>query len=170
LFQTGVRSKEVRNIRLRDINRDERSITVADAKSEKFRTVYYNDLEPLLSEWLDLGRRASMRPADDSPYLFLTNRSEQLSQNRPNRIVKEAAENAGIQETIYEDAKGGERYRITTHALRHGFARHCVKSGMDISFLKELMGHENLETTKVYLNYTDQDKQEEVRKHGPRPE
>jgi len=169
LFQTGIRAKELRNIRLNDLDREERSILIDDAKSNKYRKVYYNDLEPWISEWLDRGNRASLRPASESEYLFLTNRSKKLSMNRPNRTVRQAAENAGIQETLYTDQQGGERKRITTHSLRHGFARHCVQNGMDISYLQELLGHENLETTKVYLNFTDQDKRDALRKYGPSP-
>jgi integrase/recombinase XerD len=170
MFQTGIREKELRNIRIRDLDRDERSIKIEGAKSGNIRTVYYNDLDMLLTAWLDGGRRASMRPANDSPYLFITNRSEQLARSRPNKVVKQAAENAGIQETLYQDSSGKERKRITCHALRHGFARACVKDGMDISFLKELMGHENLDTTKIYLKFTDDDLRDAVRKHGPRPQ
>jgi len=168
LFQTGIRAKELRNIRLRDLDREERSIRVKDAKSEKFRTVYYRDLEPELTQWLDFGRRDSMRPADESDYLLLTNRSEKLSRDRPNKVVTQAAENAEVQETIYTDQQGGERKRITTHSLRHGYARHCVKDGMDISMLQDLMGHDNIETTKVYLAFTDTDKKDAARQYGPK--
>lgn len=167
MFQTGVREQELRNIRLRDLDRDERSIRVETAKTGGYRTVYYRDLEPHLTMWLDRGFRDSMRPADDSEYLFLTNRSEKLARDRPNRIIKQAAENAGIQEVLYTDENDGERRRITSHALRHGFARACVTSGMDISFLQEVMGHQNIETTKIYLEFTDDDLKEQVRKHGP---
>lgn len=167
LFQTGIRAEELRNIRIQDVDREERAIRIEDAKSEKFRTVYYNDLDPELSDWLDRGRRAGMRPADESDYFLLTNRSEQLSRNRPNRIVKAAAENAGIQETIYTDQQDGERKRITTHSLRHGFARYCVKNGMDISLLQGLMGHENIETTKTYLAFVDTDRKDALHRHGP---
>jgi integrase/recombinase XerD len=168
LFQTGIRADELRHIRLQDIDRDERAIRIENAKSEgDYRTVFYNDLNPELGDWLDRGRRAGMRPANESDYLLLTNRSEQLSRNRPNRIVKAAADNAGIQETIYTDQQDGERKRITTHSLRHGFARYCVVDGMDISLLKELMGHDNIETTKTYLDFIDTDKKDAVRRHGP---
>jgi integrase/recombinase XerD len=170
LFQTGIRSKELRNIRIQDVDRDERSIRIEDAKSEKYRKVYYRDLEPWLSQWLDHGYRDSMRSAADSNYLFLTNRAGKFNKDRPNKIVTKAADNADIQSVMYTDGQGGERKRITTHALRHGFARHCVKEGMDISYLKDLMGHENLETTKVYLKFTNQDRRDAVRVYGPSPE
>jgi len=169
MFQTGIRTKELRNIRIQDLDRNNRSIKVEDAKSNKYRTVFYNDLEPWLSQWLDQGYRDSLRPASDSPYLFITNRKERFSINTASRVITEAADNAEIQETMYEDNNGGERKRITPHALRHGFARSCVKDGMDISYLKELMGHENLDVTKQYLKFTDQDKRDAVRKHGPSP-
>lgn len=168
MFQTGLREQELRNIRLRKLDREERSIRVRTAKSGDPRTVYYRDLEPEMTVWLDRGFRDSMRPADDSPYLFLTNRSEKLARDRPNRIIKQAAENAGVQEILYTDGNGGERRRITSHALRHGFARECVTSGMDISFLQELMGHEDIETTKIYLDYIKDDLKEKVREHGPK--
>jgi integrase/recombinase XerD len=170
MFQTGVREKELRNIRVDDVDREQREIGIKDAKSDKNKTIYYTDLEPWLTMWLDEGRRDSMRSADDSPYLFISNQHGQFSRGRPNKIIKQAAKNAGIQETVYEDNNGLERKRITSHALRHGFARYCVKQGMDISYLKELMRHENLETTKQYLAFTDEDKREAVQKYGPRPD
>lgn len=167
MFQTGIRTKEMRNIRVEDINREENSIKIDNAKGEGVRTVYYTDLEPMLSEWLDLGGRDSMRPADESRYLFLTNRSEKFNINRANNIIEHAAENAGIQRRMYTDQKGGKRRRITPHALRHGFARHCVIAGMDISQLQELMGHENIETTKKYLQFTNEDLKQAVAKYAP---
>lgn len=167
MFQTGIRTKEMRNIRIQDINRQKNSIKVDNAKDEGVRTVYYNDLEPMLSEWLDLGGRDSMRTADESQYLFLTNRSEKFNINRANKIIENAAENAGIQREMYTDEQGGKRRRITPHALRHGFARYCVKEGMDISQLQELMGHGNIETTKKYLQFTNEDLKEAVAKYAP---
>lgn len=170
VFQTGIRTKEMRNIRLQDLDREERAIRIEDAKSEKFRTVYYDELEPWMSQWLDHGHRDSMRGSTDSQYLFVTNRKEKLNPRIFSRIVAKAAESAGLREVMYIDAEGRERTRITPHALRHGFARYCVKNGMDISYLKDIMGHENLETTKQYLKFTDQDIKEAVRKHGPSPQ
>ncbi|WP_183364044.1 tyrosine-type recombinase/integrase, partial [Flammeovirga yaeyamensis] len=42
--------------------------------------------------------------------------------------------------------------RVTIHTLRHTYATHCIEMGMDPFTLKELLGHEALQTTMLYLN------------------
>ena len=38
------------------------------------------------------------------------------------------------------------------HSLRHGFATECIRSGMDLSHVQKLLGHEDLQTTAIYIN------------------
>lgn len=52
-----------------------------------------------------------------------------------NRVVIKAARNADIREVLYVDSGGREQAKITAHALRHSFAAHSVKNGMDIKNL-----------------------------------
>ena len=42
--------------------------------------------------------------------------------------------------------------RVTPHTLRHAFATHAIQSGNDIKTVQELLGHESLETTAIYLH------------------
>jgi len=46
---------------------------------------------------------------------------------------------------------------IHQHALRHSFAIHLVRSGLDLRRVQQLLGHRNLNTTEVYLQFRDQD-------------
>ena len=46
----------------------------------------------------------------------------------------------------------GVRKEVHTHTLRHSYATHLLEDGMDIMTLKDLLGHQNVETTMEYLH------------------
>lgn len=58
----------------------------------------------------------------------------------------------GVQWAVKEAAKrAGIRKEVHVHTLRHTFATHLLEDGLDIVTLKNLLGHENIETTMLYL-------------------
>lgn len=158
LWQTGMRRHELASVKLDDIDRDEHSITVYSSKTDHTRIVYYQQsLDFPLDQWLDNGYRESYIPAPESPYLFTSQRSEQIGADNIGKMVVQAAKNAGCQEKMYEDAAGKPKWRVTAHAVRHGHAVHALKSGIDVRTLQKHLGHQNLDTTERYLRILDDD-------------
>jgi integrase/recombinase XerD len=167
LWQTGLREHEVRNVRLQDLDRDERIVNIYSEKVYKDREVGYQpSVDFLMNQWLDSGYRDRFSSASDSEYVFVSRKAEKLTEGRVNDVVKKAAENAGIQDTYDDDAAGNTRHTVTAHALRHSFAVQSLKNGMDVRFLQELMGHADISTTERYLKITGREAIEQQRKYG----
>lgn len=169
LFNCGFRRGELANAKVEHIDRDDRSVYIPPRKSSEGRVVAYNEdyLGFQLSQWLDHGGRDSMTYAAESDYLFPTNDSEHISGDYINQMVKEAAERAGIQEIINEYSDGREIHKVTAHTLRHSFAMQALNSGVDIRKLQTLLGHDELDTTLIYLQQSKQEAKEASRAFQP---
>jgi len=169
LFNIGFRRGELANAKEGHINREDRSVYIPPRKSPESRTVAYNEgyLGFQLDRWLDHGGRDSMTYATDSDYLFPTNKSEHISASQINEIVKDTARNAGIQEQIAEYADGRKIHRVTAHTLRHSFAMQMLNSGVDIRKLQTLLGHDELDTTLIYLQQSKEEAKEQSRMFQP---
>jgi integrase/recombinase XerD len=157
LYQTGMRRGELARVRLKDIDRDERTIQVRNEKSESNRTVWYQaSLDTNLSIWLGSERDAVLT-ASESEYLFPSKMSERISDWSVSEVVRQAAENAGLQETLYVDQRGREQVKITAHTLRHSFANRLVtgEDSIDVARLQDLLGHDDIETTRIYLKFKE---------------
>lgn len=167
IYFTGLRVKEVSNIKLKDLDRENGEVEV-EVKGGKQHTARWNSqLDPLLDTWLDGGYRDSSTFAADSDYLFLSQHSEKISPHQINKIVNRAAERAGIQEVLYENSAGQPRRKVTTHTLRHSYAVHFLQNGGTLEGLKENLGHEFVKTTEIYGKITEERGKEEARKFAP---
>lgn len=89
LFQyfTGLRRQEVVDVKLDDIDREERKVQVR-GKGNKINTTYWKpELDGLLIRWLDKGYRDASPYAAESPYLFVSESAPSVSGDRLNKIV-----------------------------------------------------------------------------------
>jgi integrase/recombinase XerD len=82
-------------------------------------------------------------------YVFDGRDHGHISTRQIQRLLDEAAEMAGLQET--RTGKIRQRKRITPHLLRHSFSRWSLDAGIDISYLQQQLGHTTLATTAIYL-------------------
>lgn len=166
LYHTGLRRGELANTRLEDIDTDERSIKVRSTKTHINRTVYYQpSLNTLINRWINVERK-SLATAG-SEYLFPTFKTEQISPKQINRVVRKAADNAGLQAKVYTNAAGHDLMKVTAHVLRHSFAVQCVNNDMDTRTLQILMGHAEIDTTERYLRLGRDRVKNSARRYGP---
>ncbi|MDH4460503.1 MAG: tyrosine-type recombinase/integrase [Flectobacillus sp.] len=141
LYGCGLRCLEVRSVRLADLDFDRKNLKVVQGKGKKDRYVP-------LSDHLIRGLKKYISAEQPSEYLFggqINGRAggdfdSRYSQKGVQWAVKEAAKRAGVLKDVH------------VHTLRHSFATHLLEDGLDIITLKDLLGHENIETTMEYLH------------------
>jgi integrase/recombinase XerC len=134
MLTAGLRRSEVGAIRLEDVNLENQALLVR-GKGAKQRMV------PLMPQTAEAIRNyLADRPDVDQPYLFLSPQCKRLANDYLNRTLRRILARAGL-------AK-----RITPHMLRHTFATHLVRNGVDVRTVQELLGHSDLETTANYLH------------------
>jgi site-specific recombinase XerD len=134
MLTAGLRRSEVGAIRLEDVNLDG-GLLLVRGKGAKQRMV------PLMPQTAEAIRDyLAARPEVDQPYLFLSPQGQRLANDFLNRTLRRILARTGL-------AK-----RITPHMLRHTFATHLVRNGVDVRTVQELLGHADLETTANYLH------------------
>ena len=139
LYGSGLRVSELIDIRVSRINFEE-GFMLVEGKGSKERLVPVSPraLE-LTVEWL--GQRAGMNVAPDaSDILFLNRRGKPLTRVMIFYIVKDLAERAGITRPV------------SPHTLRHSFATHLLEGGANLRSIQEMLGHESVTTTEIYVH------------------
>ncbi len=140
----GMRLSELVGINLSDIDREMESLRVV-GKGSKERLIYLNDAcRDALRAYLRV--RASDEQIKDKNALFLSSRHSRIS-------------NKTVQWLVYKylGAAGLEHKHFSTHKLRHTAATLMYQSGnVDVRVLKDILGHEQLNTTQIYTHVSDE--------------
>jgi integrase/recombinase XerD len=137
----GLRVSEVAALKVEHLDGPGGYLHVVDGKGGKQRT---SILPKTVLEALGAHLRGRT-----GGYVFEGRDQGHISTRQIQRLLNEAAENAGLQET--RNGKIRQRKRITPHLLRHSFSRWSLDAGIDISYLQHQLGHSSLTTTAIYL-------------------
>lgn len=135
-YSAGLRVSEVINLRLQDIDRERQQLFIYCSKGKKDR---YVRLSPMVLDVLE--QYYKMSETKPQNYLFegLT-KGEPYSIRSAQQIFNDARKNAGILKSL------------SFHNLRHSFATHLLEKGVDVVFIKEILGHFDIRTTERYLH------------------
>ncbi len=142
LYGCGLRCMEARSVRLKDLDFDRKVLHVVQGKGKKDRFVP-------LSDHLIRGLRLYIDAEQPADWLF----HGQPLENRKGGDFDSRYSQKGVQWAVKSAAKkSGILKHVNVHTLRHTYATHLLEDGMDIMTLKEMLGHESIETTLIYLH------------------
>lgn len=153
---TGCRISEIVNLRICDFNIYEDLMFIRKGKGQKERYVpMYPEVKEVILDYL---ARTGCHIWDirNTEYLFS---KRCLDERKPLSISNIQYMISQIFESI------GVKGQFTVHSFRHTFAVNALKEGMEIYDLQEVLGHENIETTRIYTKRHPSDLKKSVLKY-----
>ncbi len=135
-YGAGLRISEVVNLKVKDVDLKELTIHLKNAKNKKDRiTIFPEKIKNYIQNFV-----ASKNLND---YLFESERGGKLTERTAQKVFENTLQKTGIK----KDA--------TFHSLRHSFATHLLENGVDVRYVQELLGHQNIRTTQIYTQVTN---------------
>ncbi len=138
LYSAGLRSSELLNLQLQDIDSERMLIRIRCSKGFKDRYVM------LSNKMLSLLRKY-YKEYHPQKWLFEGAYGDKYAASSLRKILKRASDKVKIKETP------------TPHWLRHSFATHLLESGTDLRYIQTLLGHSSSKTTEIYTHVSKKD-------------
>jgi len=131
IYGLGLRSSELLNLKIIDVDGSRNVVYIIKGKGKKDRVV-------MLSKKLKLQLRDYFKIYKPKVFLFEGQNGGNYTQSSIQKVIKQAAKRASIKKNI------------TAHTLRHSFATHLLENGTDIRIIQKLLGHKDIKTTQIY--------------------
>ena len=135
-YGAGLRVSEVINLKVSDIDSSELTVHIKLAKGKKDRIT-------ILPERLVPGIQNLIAGKDKNDFVFNSEQGGNLSTRTAQKVFENSLKKAGINK------------KATFHSLRHSFATHLLENGVDVRYVQELLGHQNIRTTQLYTQVTN---------------
>jgi len=140
LYGCGLRVSELISLKLSDLYFKEGFIQVT-GKGDKQRFVPIGDVtQTFISEYIENSRGNAPYKKSDQDIVFLNRRGNALTRAMIFTIVKNLSIAANIQK------------KISPHTFRHSFATHLLENGADLRAIQQMLGHESITTTEIYMH------------------
>lgn len=156
LYGCGLRVSELVNLKLSDCYFEEDFIQVT-GKGNKQRFVPISDLnKKFITIYTDQVRVHQPIATEHSDILFLNRRGKQLTRAMIFTLIKQLATKIGLKKII------------SPHTFRHSFATHLLENGADLRAIQQMLGHESITTTEVYMHVDRTHLSATLQKYHPR--
>lgn len=146
MFSSGIRVSELTNLQVKDISGMKLRVVGKGSKQRTARMHEY--VAQRLMIYLSMENITA-------GYVFRTSTGRPVGPHVVRYAIRKAAKRAGIERKVYP------------HLLRHTFGAQYIENGGDVRSLQLLMGHEQIQTTMVYMNMDDPWIKEQYEKHKP---
>lgn len=145
LYATGLRVSELVGLPLSAISDDRQFLMVAGKGGRERMVPLSEPAQKALGKYADLRQQfiSTEDKGSQGQWLFPSRTSESghLTRQRFAQLLKDLADNAGIEST-----------RVSPHILRHAFATHLLSNGADLRSVQKMLGHADIATTQIYTH------------------
>ena len=156
LYGCGLRVSELINLKISDLFFDEDFIKVT-GKGDKQRFVPISELnKKYINIYRQHVRIHQKIQKGQEDVLFLNRNGKMLTRAMVFAIIRKLSELAGLKKNI------------SPHTFRHSFASHLLQNGADLRAIQQMLGHESITTTEVYMHVDRSHLAEVVQKYHPR--
>ena len=153
-YATGMKVTEIISLNIDDVNIEEGFVTCKT--KDKSRNIPLGSLSlKALKDYIENSRNILIKDENETS-LFVNTNGQRLTRQGFWKIVKYYKEQAHISKDI------------TPHILRHSFATHLLQNGADLKAIQTMLGHSDISSTQVYMQFQDSAIQNIYRKAHPR--
>lgn len=156
LYGCGLRVSELVNLEISKVYFQEQYLLV-DGKGDKQRIVPMSEVavDRILEYMKEVRSKVEVKPGEDN-ILFLNRRGSRLTRQMIFTIIRRLSILADI------------RKKISPHTLRHSFATHLLEGGANLRAIQQMLGHESISTTEIYLHLNPTLLRSQILLHHPR--
>ena len=153
-YATGMRVTEIISLDIDDINFEEGYVNCRHANKPRIIPLGKLSLKAL-KEYTEQARNILIKD-DNEKALFVNVNGQRLTRQGFWKIIKYYKDQAHITKDI------------TPHVLRHSFATHLLQNGADLKSIQTMLGHSDISSTQVYMQFQDEGIKDIYRKAHPR--
>jgi len=156
IYSCGLRVSEIISLRISDLFFEEGFIRVLGKGNKERFVPIHDEAKKYIITYINKIRIYSAIKKGFEDILFLNRRGKSLSRQMIFLIIKEAT------------AKTNINKNISPHTLRHSFATHLLENGANLRAIQQMLGHESITTTEVYLHLDKTFLRTELEEYHPR--
>ena len=153
-YATGMRVTEIISLDIDDVNLNEGYVTCNSGKKQRTIPIGTMSLKAL-KEYIEEARPVIIKDENEKA-LFVNTNGKRLTRQGFWKIIKYYKEQAHIAKDI------------TPHVLRHSFATHLLQNGADLKSIQTMLGHSDISSTQVYVQFQDPELRDIYIKSHPR--